>query len=77
MSLKIHFLLFHLDFFLPQLGTVSDEHWEKFHQDVSNMGQRYVGKSSQNMLADYCWNLTEEMSIASYKQMNYRSFKLE
>jgi len=36
------------------------------------MEKRYAAKSSQNMLADYCWNLNEEMSTASYKQMSYR-----
>jgi len=36
------------------------------------MEKKYAGKSSQNTLADYCLNLSEEMSIASYKQMNYR-----
>ena len=31
MSLKIHFLHSHLNFFLPNLGAVSDEHGERFH----------------------------------------------
>ena len=25
------------------------------------MQKRYAAKSSQNMLADYCWNLTEDV----------------
>jgi hypothetical protein len=33
MSLKIHFLESHLDFFPENLGEVSDEHGERFHQD--------------------------------------------
>ena len=33
MSLKIHFLHSHLYFFPPNLGTVSDEHGEIFHED--------------------------------------------
>jgi hypothetical protein len=33
------------------------------------MEKRYAGKSSQNMLADYCWNLIEEMSIASTNEL--------
>lgn len=32
MSLKIHFLHFHLDRFEQQIPTESDEHGEKFHQ---------------------------------------------
>ena len=31
MSLKIHFLHSHLNFFPPNLGAVSDEHGERFH----------------------------------------------
>ena len=37
MLLKIHFSCSHLDFFPPNLGTVSDEHGESFLQDVSIM----------------------------------------
>ena len=37
MSLKIHFLHFHLNFFPPNLGAVSDEHGERFHQDITKM----------------------------------------
>jgi hypothetical protein len=67
MSLKIQFLHSHLDVFPPNQGAASEEHGEKFHQDISNMEKRNAGESSQNMLADYCWNLTETASIASYK----------
>ena len=35
MSLKIHFLHSHLNFFLPNLGAVRDEHGERFHQDIT------------------------------------------
>jgi len=37
MSLKIHFLESHLDFFPETLGEVSDEHGERFHQDIVPM----------------------------------------
>ena len=33
-SLKIHFLESHLDIFPENLGEVSDEHSERFHQDI-------------------------------------------
>jgi hypothetical protein len=44
MSLKGHFLGSHLDFF-PQinLGEVSDEQDEKFHQDVMAVEKWYQG----------------------------------
>ena len=44
MSLKIHFLESHLDFFLENLGEGSDEHGERFHQDIMVMEKQYQGK---------------------------------
>jgi hypothetical protein len=41
MSLKIHFLESRLDFFPENLGEVSDEHGERFHQDIIAMEKRY------------------------------------
>jgi len=35
MSLKLHFLCSHLDFLQENLGDVSEEHGERFHQDIS------------------------------------------
>jgi hypothetical protein len=40
MLLKLHFLQFHLDFFMGNMGAVSDEHGEKFHQDIPRMKTR-------------------------------------
>jgi len=36
-SLKIHFLVSHLDFFSDNLGPVSDEHGKRLHQQISTM----------------------------------------
>ena len=43
MSLKILFLHSHLDFFPENLGNVSDEHGERFHQDLKTFEQNYQG----------------------------------
>ena len=48
MSLKIHFLHSHMDFFPPKMGASSDENWKSFHHNISTMEERYAGKSSQN-----------------------------
>jgi len=40
MSVKIHFLSSHLDFFLENCGSVCDEHGEHLHQDIAAMGGR-------------------------------------
>ena len=37
MSLKVHFLHAHLDYFPQNLGDMSEEHGECFHQDIKNM----------------------------------------
>ena len=39
MSFKLHFLNSHLDFFPENLGTVSEEQEERFHQDIKEMGE--------------------------------------
>ena len=54
MSLKVHFLDSHLDFFPVNIGAVSDEHGDLSHQDMSNMEKQYQGKWSPIMLADHC-----------------------
>jgi hypothetical protein len=66
MSLKIHFLHSHLDFFPDNLGAVSDEHGEQFHKDIAAMEKRYQGKWSPSMLADYCWTLKRDVPQAKY-----------
>ena len=43
MSLKMHFLHSHLNFFPENLGAVSDEQGERFHQDIQAMEARYQG----------------------------------
>jgi hypothetical protein len=68
MSLKIHFLHPHLDFFPQNLGAVSDEHGERFHQDISVMEKRYQGKWSVNMLSDYCWSIIRDVPDTNYKR---------
>ena len=60
MSLKIHFFHSHLDFFPENLGDVSNEHGERFHQDIAVMESRYQGRLSPNMMGDYCWTLQRE-----------------
>lgn len=54
MSLKVCFLLSHLNSFLVNCRAVSTEHGEHFYQDSSVMENRYKGKWSVTMLVDYC-----------------------
>jgi hypothetical protein len=57
MSLKIHFLNSHLDFFPQNLGAVSEEEGERFHQDIKEIQRKYHGRWYVNMMGDYCWTL--------------------
>ena len=54
MSIKVHFLHSHLDHFLENLGNVSDEQGERFHQDIKTMEERYQGRLDKKMMVDYC-----------------------
>ena len=49
MILKIHFLESYLDFFLENLGEISDEHGERFHPDIMAMEKQYQGKWTSNV----------------------------
>jgi len=73
MSLKIHFLESHLDFSPQNLGKVSDEHSERFHQDILAMEKRYQGKWTSSMLADDCWTLKRDVPEANYRRKSYAS----
>jgi len=55
MSIKLHFLYSHLDRFPENLGDLSDEQGERFHQDISAVEVRYQGRWDAAMLADHCW----------------------
>lgn len=73
MSLKIHFLDSHLDFFPDNLGAVSDEHGERFHQQIAVMESRYQRQWSASMLADYCWTLKRDVPDAKYRRKTLTS----
>jgi hypothetical protein len=48
MSLKIQFLEPQFKFFPGNLWEVSDEHGERFHQDIMGTEKRYQGKWTSN-----------------------------
>jgi len=73
MSLKIHFLESHLDFFPENLGEVSDKHGERFHQDIMTTEKWYQGKWTSSMLVDYCWTLKRDVPDATYWRKSYAS----
>ncbi|XP_066993027.2 3'-5' exoribonuclease 1 isoform X1 [Anabrus simplex] len=60
MSLKLHFLASHMDYFPQNLGDVSEEQGERFHQDLKDAERRYQGRWDVNMMADYCWSIARD-----------------
>jgi hypothetical protein len=50
------------------MGAVSDEHGEKFYQDISQIEKRYSGKWSPYMLADSCCSLIRETPTGENKR---------
>lgn len=55
-------------YFPDNLGAVSNEHGERFHQDILNMENRYQGKLSPNMLGDYCWTIKRDQPEAKHSR---------
>lgn len=60
MSLKVHLLHQHLDFFKENLGKVSDEHGERFHQQIKQIEERFKSKRPASMMAEYVWSSFED-----------------
>ena len=44
MSIKLHYLFSHLDYFPENFGDVSEEQGERFQQDVGTMEERQQGR---------------------------------
>ena len=76
MSIKVHYLHSHLDSFPENLGDVSEEQGERFHQDIKTMEERYQGRWDSHMMADYCWSLMrdnpEDVHQRSAKKRKFR-----
>ena len=77
MSLKIHFLHSHLNFFPDKLGDVYDEHGERFHHDISDIEIRCEGKPNNKMMDNYCWYLQRESdALLRRKVRSQKHFKV-
>ena len=71
MSLKIHFLDSHLDFFPVNFGAVSDEQGERFHQDIQWKYDCYQGFWNESMMGDYCWMLQRDKPEQLHKRKSH------
>lgn len=74
MSLKLHIIDRHLDHFEDNCGDYSEEHGERFHQEIKIMESRYNAKFTKNMLADYCWTLKLESNSPFFNKDSVKKF---
>ena len=72
MSIKLHYLFSHLDYFPENLGDVSEEQEERFHQDIRTTEERYLGRWESHVMADYCWTLIRDCTKQSYSRKSYK-----
>ncbi|KAI6656209.1 hypothetical protein LOD99_1542 [Oopsacas minuta] len=70
MSVKVHFLHSHIDYFPENLGAVSEEQGERFHQDIKTMETRCQGRWDVHMMADYCWCLKRDCIDVIHARMS-------
>ena len=73
MSVKMHFLWSHLDYFPQNCGDVSEEQRERFHQDIRVMQERYQGRWDVNFLAGYCWCLKRDVVVTQHRRKSLKS----
>jgi len=73
MTIKLHFLFSHLDWFPDNLGAESDEQGERFHQEMQEIEFRYRGYWDVSMIADYCWFLKREDDSSTKKRSTKKS----
>ena len=72
MSVKMHFLSSHVDYFPDNCGDYSEEQGERFHHDLRQMEERYQGYWDVNMLADYCWYLKRDFPHSTHKRKSLK-----
>jgi len=78
LSIKVHFLYSHLDRFPENLGDLSDEQVERFHQDINEIEVRYQGRWDAAILADYCWSIKRDDTFAIHsRRSSKRKFMRE
>ena len=69
-SIKLYYwyLHSHLDIFQSNLGDVSEEHGECFHQVILTMQKRYLDRCDAALMRDYIWSLVRADSSSFHKR---------
>ena len=55
------------------MGCISDEHGERFHQDMVEMEKRYLGYWDESMMGNYVWMLII-MRISYTRKISQNNF---
>ena len=66
MSVKVHFLLLHLNSFPGNLDEISDEQAEQFRQEIMSMEYCYQVSWNGYMKPNYCWMLYHDATDIVY-----------
>ncbi|GBP58805.1 hypothetical protein EVAR_84000_1 [Eumeta japonica] len=76
-SFQLHYLHSHLAYFSENLGDLSEEQGERFHQDIRTM-ETYQGYWNVNIMANYCWSIQNTTPNTPHAKKPYnRKFTLE
>ena len=67
-SVKVHFLWSHLDYFSKNYGDLSEEHGERFLQDICIMEECYQSRWDVNFLADFCCCLKRDAVATEHRR---------
>lgn len=67
MSMKVHYLHSHSDRFPENLGDMSEEQGERFHQDTKNNGRSLPGKMG------YTYNGRLQLELTKTKQSPFKN----
>ena len=55
MALEIRFFSLSVELFSPNMGTESDGHGERIHQEIKEIKKLYQDILTTNMMANYYW----------------------
>ncbi|XP_039969121.1 uncharacterized protein LOC120780956 [Bactrocera tryoni] len=53
---------------IEKIGAVSDEHGERFHQDIKVLEERFKGKSQSVLLPEYVWGLYRNLDTSKHSR---------
>ena len=73
MSLKLHIMDAHFDIFKDNVGAYSEEHGERFHQDILDFKNCYQGQCNENMMGNNVWGLIRESTFKSKRVSRKRN----